>query len=125
VPSVLEQAFDYAGLNGRVNFFGGLPSGRNATLDTNQIHYKQLQVSGTTRSGHDHYRKTLDFISKGIVDVDPLVTDRYGIDDIQKAFDSAASQRGLKQAIVFGTAGDDDGSGNDGGDKFAEDEAAE
>ncbi|MDR2163622.1 MAG: alcohol dehydrogenase catalytic domain-containing protein [Clostridiales Family XIII bacterium] len=101
VPAVQEAAFDYAGLNGRVNFFGGLPSGKDAKLDTNQIHYKQLQVSGTTRSSHEHYRKTLDFISKGLVDIDPLVTDRYSLEDVQKAFDSAAAQQGLKQAVVF------------------------
>jgi L-iditol 2-dehydrogenase len=101
VPAVQEQAFDYAGLNGRVNFFGGLPSGKDARLDTNQIHYKQLQVSGTTRSSLDHYRKTLDIISKGLVDIDPLVTDSYHIEDIHKAFENAAGQKGIKQAIEF------------------------
>jgi L-iditol 2-dehydrogenase len=101
VATVQESAFDYAGLNGRVNFFGGLPAGKDATLDTNQIHYKQLQVSGTTRSSHEHYRKTLDFIAKGLVDIDPLITDRRPIGDVQEAFDRAAAQKGLKQAIVF------------------------
>jgi len=101
VQSVQEDAFNYAALNGRVNFFGGLPAGRTATLDTNQIHYKQLMVSGTTRSSLEHYRKTLDFIAKGIVDVDPLVTGRYQIEDIMTAFENAAAQNGLKQAVVF------------------------
>jgi L-iditol 2-dehydrogenase len=102
VRSVQEAAFDYAAMNGRVNFFGGLPAGVEATLDTNQIHYKQLLVSGTTRSSLGHYRKTLDFIAKGIVDIDPLVTDRYTIDDAKTAFENAAAQKGLKHAIVFG-----------------------
>ncbi|MDR0519846.1 MAG: alcohol dehydrogenase catalytic domain-containing protein [Clostridiales Family XIII bacterium] len=102
VAAVQESAFDYAALNGRVNFFGGLPAGKDARLDTNQIHYKQLQVSGTTRSSHGHYRKTLEFISKGLVDVDALVTGRYPIDSVRQAFDNAAQQKGLKQAIVFG-----------------------
>jgi L-iditol 2-dehydrogenase len=102
VKSVQEAAFDYAALNGRVNFFGGLPAGQKADLDTNQIHYKQLHVTGTTRSSLDHYRKALDFIAKGIVDADRLVTDRYTIEDIETAFDNAAAGKGLKQAIVFG-----------------------
>jgi len=101
VQSVQEDAFNYAALNGRVNFFGGLPAGRTATLDTNQIHYKQLVVSGTTRSSLDHYRKTLDFIAKGIVSVDPLVTDRYPLEEVLTAFGNASAQKGLKQAIVF------------------------
>jgi len=101
VRSVQEDAFNYAALNGRVNFFGGLPAGQPATLDTNQIHYKQLQVSGTTRASLDHYRKTLDFIAKGIVEVDSLVTDKYSIEDTLTAFENASAQKGLKQAIVF------------------------
>jgi len=101
VRSVQEDAFNYAALNGRVNFFGGLPAGQSADLDTNQIHYKQLLVSGTTRSGLDHYRKTLDFIAKGIVEVDSLVTGRYPIEDVLTAFENAAAQNGLKQAVIF------------------------
>jgi len=101
VQAVQEDAFNYAALNGRVNFFGGLPAGKSATLDTNQIHYKQLIVSGTTRSSLEQYRKALDFIAKGIVDLDSLVTDRYRIEDVKTAFENAAAQKGLKQAIVF------------------------
>jgi L-iditol 2-dehydrogenase len=101
VQSVQEDAFNYAGLNARVNFFGGLPAGKMASLDTNAIHYKQLIVSGTTRSNLEQYRKALDFIAKGIVDFDPLITDKYRIEEILTAFENAASQKGLKQAIVF------------------------
>ena len=101
VRAVQEDAFNHAGLNGRVNFFGGLPAGQAATLDTNKIHYKQLQVSGTTRASLDHYRKTLDFIAKGVVDIDPLVTDSYPVKDVLTAFDNASAQKGLKHAIVF------------------------
>ena len=101
VKAVQEDAFNYAALNGRVNFFGGLPAGMTANLDTNIIHYKQLVVSGTTRSNIEQYRKTLGFIAKGLVEIDSLVTDRYPIEDIMTAFDNAAAQKGLKQAVVF------------------------
>jgi L-iditol 2-dehydrogenase len=97
-----KAAFTLAALNGRVNFFGGLPKGKELVeLDTNQIHYKQLTVTGTTRASHEHYRKTLGFIASGLVDIDPLITHRYALTDIKKAFDNAANAVGLKQAIVF------------------------
>jgi L-iditol 2-dehydrogenase len=102
VAVVQQSAFSLAGLNGRVNFFGGLPKGKeNVALDTNQIHYKQLTVTGTTRSTHAHYRSTLDFIAKGLIDMDPLITHTFPLRDVQKAFDNAAGAVGLKQAIVF------------------------
>lgn len=43
-----QAAFGLAALDGRVNFFGGLPKGKEKVeLDTNIIHYKQLSVTGT------------------------------------------------------------------------------
>lgn len=95
-------AFALAGIDGRVNFFGGLPKGKeNVELDTNVIHYKQLTVTGTTRSSLEHYRQTLRFIAAGLVDVDALVTHRWPLSDVLKAFDNAAAGVGLKQVVVF------------------------
>ena len=97
-----QAAFSLAGLDARVNFFGGLPRGKEIVeLDTNQIHYKQLQVSGTTRASHFHYRQTLRFISVGVIDLDPLITHRYPLAKIGEAFDNTAKTIGLKQAILF------------------------
>ena len=43
VASVQQDALTYASIDGRVNFFGGLPKGKEKVeLDTNIIHYKQL-----------------------------------------------------------------------------------
>jgi L-iditol 2-dehydrogenase len=97
-----QMAFELAGLDGRVNFFGGLPKGKSVVgLDTNVIHYKQLVVTGTTRSSHEHYRKTLGFIAAGLVNVDRLVTHKFPLADIETAFKNAEKTIGLRQTIVF------------------------
>jgi len=102
VASVQQDALKYAGTNGRVNFFGGLPKGKeNVALDTNIIHYKQIILTGTTRSTLWHYRKTLSFIAAGLVDVDPLITHKLSINEIQTAFDNMTNAVGLKQVIMF------------------------
>ena len=101
VAPVQEAALSYAAINGRVNYFGGLPKGRTINLDTNIIHYKQLSVTGTTRSSHEQYRKTLSFIAKKLVDVDSLVTHRFALDMVGKAIENAKNQEGLKQAVIF------------------------
>jgi L-iditol 2-dehydrogenase len=102
VASVQQDALSYAAVDGRVNFFGGLPKGKEMVeLDTNIIHYKQLVLTGTTRSSLWHYRKTLNFIASGIVDIDPLITHRYKINDIKTALDNLANAVGLKHVIVF------------------------
>jgi L-iditol 2-dehydrogenase len=98
-----KEAFKLAGLDGRVNFFGGLAKGNEMVeLDTNLIHYRQLSVTGTTRASLRQYRQTLKLISAGIVDIEPLITHRWSLSDIHTAVSNAASAIGLKQAVVFG-----------------------
>jgi L-iditol 2-dehydrogenase len=102
VAAVQQGAFALAGLDGRVCFFGGLPKGKETVpLDTNQIHYKQLSVTGITRSSHAHYRRTLDLIARGLVDIDPIITHSFDLKDVRSAFDNASGAVGLKQAVVF------------------------
>ncbi|MCL2197747.1 MAG: alcohol dehydrogenase catalytic domain-containing protein [Defluviitaleaceae bacterium] len=96
------ESFNLAGLDGRVNFFGGLPKGKeHVELDTNIIHYKQLTVTGTTRSSHEQYRRTLQFIAAGLLDVDSLITHKYPLDQIITALENAIKTVGLRHAIIF------------------------
>ena len=100
--AVQKMAFSYAAIDGRVNFFGGLPEGyENVELNTNLIHYKQLKVTGTTRSTLGHYRKVISLVEKGIVDLDALISHRFVLKDSKQAFDNAAAAKGLKQVVVF------------------------
>ena len=100
--SAQRDALTLAALNSRVNLFGALPKGKEVVpLDTNLIHYKQISLTGTTRASHAHYRKTLDLIASGLVDVDSLVTHKYPLADIEEAFKNAAGAVGLRHAIVF------------------------
>ena len=97
-----QAAFGLGGIDGRINFFGGLPKGKEKVeLDTNIIHYKQLTVTGTTRASHDHYRKGLEFVGTGLVDLDALITHRFKLEDVKQAFDNAAAAKGLKQVVIF------------------------
>ncbi len=97
-----QAAFALAGVDGRVNFFGGLPKGKEKVeLDTNIIHYKQLSVTGTTRASLGHYWKTLGFVGAGLMDLDSLVTHRFPLQDIRQAFANAEKAVGLKQVVVF------------------------
>ena len=70
-------------------------------VDTNLIHYKQLRVSGTTRASLSQYRKTLRYISTGVLDVKKLITARFPLSEISKGFDLACQGTGLKNVIVM------------------------
>jgi L-iditol 2-dehydrogenase len=100
VPSIQESAFSMVGMNGRVMFFGGLPKGKSVVqLDTNEIHYKQITVSGTTRQSLEQYRKVIALLAAGKLTVDDLVTSVSSISDIGRVISDVASGRGLKSNI--------------------------
>lgn len=101
-PGAQTLAVQLVKLNGRVNFFGGLPKDNEMIkMNGNLIHYKQIVVTGTTRSSSGHFRKTLGLIAAGQLKVDPLITDRYSIQEFDQALEKAINRTGLKTIITF------------------------
>lgn len=101
VPQLQNQALIMAAAHGRINFFGGLPKGREeVTLNTNLIHYKELVALGTTGSSILHFTKALNIIAAGNIDVKPLISARFNISHAKEAFEYAASGTGMKALII-------------------------
>ena len=87
---------------GRVNFFGGIPAAKQpVAIDTNQIHYHELYVTGSTRSSIAQFRKTLEFVSLGLLNVNAMITNRYPLSGILDAFENARQAKGIKHVIEF------------------------
>lgn len=102
VPQVQTAAMELMAINGRVNFFGGLPAGKEMVpLNTNLIHYKQLIVTGSARASLAQFRKTLDFVESGLLDVKGLVSARVSLENISEAVKLATEASGLKNVINF------------------------
>ena len=101
-PAAQQTALEITAVNGRVNFFGGIPADKQkVALDTNLIHYKQLIVTGTTRASLTQYRNTLRFIATGILDVKKLISRRMPLQDIMTGFELAQKADGLKNVICM------------------------
>jgi L-iditol 2-dehydrogenase len=102
VAAIQETAFEYVGLNGRVMFFGGLAKGKSVVkLDTNEIHYKQLTVSGTTRQSLKQYRTCLKLLESGRLRVSDLITSTAPLDRISDIIADVAAGKGLKSVITI------------------------
>ncbi len=101
-PAAQAMALDITGFNGRINYFGGIAASKQpVAINTNQIHYKQLKVSGTTRASLTQFRKTLNFISTGVLDVKKLITNTIPLKEIEEGFQKAEAAVGLKNVIVM------------------------
>ncbi len=102
VPAVQAALPALMNYGGRVNFFGGIPADREpVAIDTNLIHYKELYLTGSTRSSIVQYRRTMEFVKEGLLDVEALITDRYQLEDALQAFENAKEARGIKHVICF------------------------
>jgi len=101
VPELQRQALEMAAAHGRINFFGGLPKGKeDVPLNTNLIHYKELCVLGTTGSSISDYHKSQQIVASKKIDLKPLISATFSIEDTVKAFEYASGRRGLKALVV-------------------------
>lgn len=101
VPEVQPLALEVAAPHGKINFFGGMPVGReNVTLNTNLIHYKELVVLGTTGSTLSDFHKAIKIAASGKINLASLITGRFSLENTAGAFSYAASGAGMK-AVVF------------------------
>ena len=99
-PITQQQALSIAARGGRINFFGGLPSGKEIVpLNTNLIHYRELFVFGTSSQSIYYFRKTLELVSAGVLDVKRFITHRFPLYETPKAFETTSSRIGLKVCI--------------------------
>jgi L-iditol 2-dehydrogenase len=97
IASVQEQALELLAPFGRVCFFGGLPrDGSKVFLDTNLIHYKQLQVTGTTGGAPRDFRTALKLVASGRIDLKRVVSHVFPPAEMARAFDTALHQETMK-----------------------------
>jgi L-iditol 2-dehydrogenase len=94
------EALEMVGKCGRVEFFGGLPkSNPFATLNTNLIHYREIVVSGSFSSNIEDFRNSLKLISTGLLPTKDIITHRFSLDELLKAFEVIPLGEAIKVSI--------------------------
>ena len=85
-------AFELARRGGRVALMGIAGAGKRPALDPDIFALKELHVHGVFAYASRDYAEALKLIESGRVDVRPLVTHRFALQDFQKAFDLLLSR---------------------------------
>lgn len=98
-PDAQRDALKYAKNRGHVNLFGGLAAGTIVEMDTNLIHYKELNVHGTHGSLPIHHMKAVELIASGILDTEKFISHRLPLDDILKGIAISENKEG-KRVII-------------------------
>jgi L-iditol 2-dehydrogenase len=95
-----EQAVEMVAHRGYVNLFGGLAkNARPMSLLSNTVHYKECFVTGSHGCVPRHHELAVRLLEKGMVRVKPLITHRFPLDEIQRAFHAMESREGMKVAV--------------------------
>ena len=76
---------------GHLSIFAGMPkSDPVIPLDTNRIHYYELNLHGANSSSQEEYLQARDFLMAGKIDGRPLVTHRFRLDQFNEAVKTQA-----------------------------------
>jgi L-iditol 2-dehydrogenase len=100
VADTQAQAVELVRKRGQVILFGGLPKASPLTrLDGNRIHYGEVQVKGSFSYHPSFHALALDTLRRGLIDAGQVITHSFSIDQINAAFEIAASGEALKVMV--------------------------
>lgn len=100
VPDVQEKTLACLAKRGVVNFFGGLAKdARPIRIHSNILHYKEATLTGSHGSTPRQHRMALQMIASRKVPVRKLISHRYKLQDLLKAFALVQGQKGMKAII--------------------------
>jgi L-iditol 2-dehydrogenase len=101
LPQLVNGALTMTRKGGRINIFAGLSGQGWAQVESNLIHYNELEVTGATAARRSDYEVALRLIESGRVDVKPMVTDRFPLQRTSEAISETMSgSERLKVAVI-------------------------
>ncbi|MEZ4599868.1 MAG: zinc-dependent dehydrogenase [Syntrophotaleaceae bacterium] len=101
IPAVIEESLKLVRKGGTVNIFGGPPAGQPITVDPRWLHYQEIVLTGTFAATPDDFRRTLELIAEGELEVEDLISDRFTLDSMLDAVERAKNQEMIRGIVLF------------------------
>jgi L-iditol 2-dehydrogenase len=99
VPEVIEGSLGYVKKGGTFLIFAGCPHGSTITIDPNWIHYREINLTGSSASTPEIHQEVLELLAARQIDVTPLISEIVPLEDWRRAFEMKNSFTGLKTLI--------------------------
>jgi L-iditol 2-dehydrogenase len=101
IPQTWEWALGMVRKGGKVNLFGGCPSGSAIHLDPAALHYSEITIKSTFHHTPHYIREALDAVSRGEVRASDFVVGEAPLRDLPKVFERMKDHgTELKTAII-------------------------
>lgn len=90
--STVALAVTAAAQNGRVLCYSSFhPKGQKIAVDPDIFHKKEVVLTGTMSQTREDFYGAAELISKRLIDLEPMISATYRLDDIEQAFEAAMS----------------------------------
>ena len=99
LPEIWERAFSCVRNGGTVHFFGGCKSGSEVRFDTTKMHYGDIKLMSVFHHTPEFFRKSLDLIASGEVEVEKLITATLPLDKVEYAMEQHIAGNAIKFLI--------------------------
>jgi len=101
IPKVIEESLPLVRNGGTFNIFGGPPAGQPITLDPRWVHYSEIVITGSFAATPADFKKALDLIGSGKIEVLDMISDRFTLDSMLNAVERAKKQEMIKGVSLF------------------------
>lgn len=98
-PEAIDLALKVAGKNSIVSLFAGVSKNKILRIDPNLLHYNQIALSGSFSSTPKIMKKAMDLVHEQKIDLKRLITHRFSLYEIDKAFNLTEACNGLRSVI--------------------------
>jgi threonine dehydrogenase-like Zn-dependent dehydrogenase len=91
VPAAIEAAIQAAAKRGIVSVYASVhPRGTTIQVDPNIFHHKEVMLSGSLAQDHEDFLDAVWSIAHHTVDLKPLLSGAFPLEDLVQAFAAAA-----------------------------------
>ena len=97
--SAIALAFEIVRRGGCLNFFGLAPEGEEIRINLEEFHYAGHKLMASWAFSRASLEESRQLLIEKALNFEPLLTDRFPIEQGLAAFDNAAAQRGVKTVV--------------------------
>ena len=106
VAGAAEAALASLARGGRLNLFAGFGSAATLAVDANDLHYRRLQVVGTSGATLTTLRRTLQALASRRIALEGIVSSVRPLGEAPEAFREAGESRHARVVLMPGEGGD-------------------
>ena len=99
--ATVTLAIESARIGGEILVFGTVTGGGTG-LPYYQLYFKELTVRNPRAAIADDYARAIELAASGVLDLEPIVSDRIGLSEVDRAFERVGSADSLKVLMPVG-----------------------